>query len=197
MDKPAFATFNVTAAFPSMESAREAIKALEVAGVDGSQISLLGRDAAEVRPEDENVHVTGEHPDRETADDQMIDKQQRTAAMGVGAGGAAGAAVGALAGLATFAIPGLGAAVGAGVLAMAAGGAWAGAGVGLATTAYANIQQSQAWEHTFAAVEAGRVVVGVHAEDRAVVDEASATLRDEGGQDVTWYDSSGTQIDVT
>jgi hypothetical protein len=100
----------VSRVYDSYSQAKQAVAAVEAAGVPSSEISLLA-----------NKYVSAEHEDVEDVSDT---------AKGAGIGGALGAGTGLLAGLGMLAIPGLGPVVAAGWLASTAAGAAAGAATG-------------------------------------------------------------------
>jgi hypothetical protein len=96
--------------YDSYAQAREAVRAVEAAGVPSTDVSLVA-----------NKYVSAEHAD--------VDEVSG-AAKGAGIGGALGGGAGLLAGLGLLAIPGLGPVVAAGWLASTAVGAAAGAATG-------------------------------------------------------------------
>jgi hypothetical protein len=165
--RPTFAPHNVLAAFPDMQRAREAIDALERAGIEAAKISLLGPAAEEA----------AENLDTRERDAGMAGRVGSRATMGAVAGGATGGLAGFLAGLAAFAIPGVGPVLGAGVWAATIGGAVAGGSVGGVIGGYSAVDMSEAYELTYDSVRAGRVVVGVHSEDPAHVEKGEEVLR--------------------
>lgn len=184
IDEATFATYNVTAAFPGMESARGAIESLERTGVAGSRISLLGKqaeEAAEVR-------------DTAQRDEATIEEGMRATIGGAAAGTGIGAAAGFVAGAAVFGIPGIGPAVGAGIWALTLGGAAAGGGVGFTAGAMANMKQSQAWELTLQEVSDGLVVVGVHTHDRDEFSSAVEALRGAEPTRMHQFDNAGNEL---
>lgn len=145
------ASHNVVAALPSLEAARATIVELERAGVPPGAIALLGA----------------------ATDDPVARSDGPSAAVGGAAvrGAVAGAAgAGVLGAVTSVAVPGLGPLIAAGLWAV--GGAAAGGVVGGVAAAGG----SDAWHHTFAAVESGNVAVGVHADDAGVVDLAADVL---------------------
>lgn len=97
-NRQGFAQHNLTAAFPGMEEARDALDALEAAGVESSKISLLGPRAEEA----------AEETDTRGRDLEVTKDVGKKVAAGAAAGSAVGGAAGFLAGLAAFAIPGVG-----------------------------------------------------------------------------------------
>jgi hypothetical protein len=99
----------VTGLFGSYSDARDAVTALEAAGIPSSDISLVGREV------DESTNAGA------------------GAKTGAGVGAALGGAGGLLAGLGIMAIPGVGPVVAAGWLVSTLAGAIAGAAVGTAT----------------------------------------------------------------
>ncbi|MDQ3028550.1 MAG: hypothetical protein M3R09_00665 [Actinomycetota bacterium] len=179
-----FADHNAIATFPDLPAAREAIGALEDRGVDGSHISLLGRQGEKAV----------EDPDTAGRDERMMDTHAKTAAGGIVGGAGVGGAVGFLAGIAAFGIPGVGPAVAGGIWALTLGGAAAGSGVGLAATSYAKIKQSEAWDLTYDTVSNGQVVVGVHTADESELEPAVGVLREHGSGDVTHFDGEGNRL---
>src|SRR5437016_7765152 len=101
MARDQLSQFNVVATYPDMDTARKALKALERAGVDGDDISLLGRQADVVAAEEDtrerDAHLTGD-----------VTKK-------VAEGGAIGTVAGAVVGTVAFLIPGVGPGIGAGI----------------------------------------------------------------------------------
>jgi hypothetical protein len=166
-NRQGFAEHNVTAAFPGMEEARAALSALEAAGVESSEISLLGPRAEEA----------AEEADTRTRDLEATKDVGKKVAVGAAAGSAVGGAAGFLAGLAAFAIPGVGPVIGAGVWAATIGGAVAGGSVGGVVAGVGSIDVSEAWELTYQSVREGRVVVGVHSDDAEEVERAEQVLQ--------------------
>lgn len=153
------AAHNVVAAVADLDTARSALLALERAGVPMESLALLG-----ARPD----------PDGGSA----APLGGRLAAT-AGAGAVAGSAIGALVALT---VPGIGPAVGAGM--WAAAGATAGGVVG----GMSGISGSEAWRHTFEAVDAGNVAVGVHSEDPDVAAVAFDALSEFGVLAINRFD---------
>ena len=175
------ADFNVVATFPDMDAAREALDALGRAGIAAEDISVLGQSVDEARSD----------PDTRLRDlDATADIAKRA-----GAGAAAGGALGALAGAAAFVIPGVGPVVGMGLLAAAAAGTAAGASVGGMVGGVAGLSLEDDWDLTFHEdLRAGRVLVAVHAADKADVDKAAEVLGDEKSDQLQWLDSEGRKL---
>jgi hypothetical protein len=138
-----------------MEEARAALDALEAAGIESSEISLLGPRAEEA----------AQDSDTRSRDLEATKDVGKKVAAGAAAGSAVGGTAGFLAGLAAFAIPGVGPVIGAGVWAATIGGAVAGGSVGGVVAGVRSIDVSEAWELTYQTVREGRVVVGVHSDD--------------------------------
>lgn len=157
------AEHNVVATFADMDKARKAMDALGRAGIEGEDISLLGRAAEEARTD----------PDTRLRDlDATADIAKRA-----GVGAAAGGTLGAIAGAAAFVIPGVGPVIGMGLLAAAAGTA-AGASVGGMVGGVAGFSLDDSWDLTFQeSIREGRVLVAVHAADRSDVDKAAEVFR--------------------
>src|SRR5690606_4955256 len=102
--------------------ARDAVRALEAAGVPHGDISILASNADNVYDEKDNTF-----PDRDLDGN---DDRAEAAGGGAGIGAVAGGAVGALTGLGIMAIPGVGPIVAAGWLVATLTGAVAGAATG-------------------------------------------------------------------
>jgi hypothetical protein len=183
-EKPAFAPHNVVAVFPGMPEAREALDALEAAGIDAAEISLLGPAAEEA----------AEQADTRERDAGMAGRVGKRATVGALAGGATGGFAGFLAGLAAFAIPGVGPVIGAGVWAATIGGAVAGGSVGGVIGGYAAVDMNEAYELTYESVRAGRVLVGVHSEDPAHADKGDEVLRKLDPLSIDRFDKSGRRL---
>lgn len=144
--------YNVVAVVSSLDEARNAVLALEKAGFS-DEISLLG---AEQAPDDGSA-------------DPDLDSVGKNIATGAATGGVVAGVAGAAA---SVVIPGIGPAIAAGIWAIA------GAGAGGVLGGVQTLGDSPAWRETFAAVESGNVVVGVHSDDPAAVDDASEVLAD-------------------
>lgn len=183
-DEAALADYNVTACFPDMDTARQAIEALEHAGVPGSHISLLGPQAEEA------AAVT----DTSQADARIGEEAVRATVGGAAAGAGVGGAVGFMAGAIAFGIPGVGPAVGAGIWASVLGGAAAGGGVGFTAGAMAKMKQSQAWELTLQEVSDGYVVVGAHTDHADELDDAIEALRRHDPRTLHRFDAEGNEV---
>jgi hypothetical protein len=172
---------NVVATCPDMETARKAITALERAGVDGDNVSLLGRQADVVAREedtrDRDAHLTGD------------------VAKKVGEGGALGTVAGAIAGTVAFVIPGVGPGIGAGIWAATLGGAIAGGAVGGVAGGVSAIPQTEDWELTYDDVRDGKVLVVTHAEDAAEADKQAEVLSAHNPLKLERFDEHGKRID--
>jgi hypothetical protein len=184
MQGTGLAEHNVVASFPDMESGAAAVDALERGGIDGASISLLGKAVEEAAAETETTE----------RDAGVAERVGKRAAIGAAAGTAAGGLTGFLAGLAAFAIPGVGPVVGTGVWAATAAGAVAGGGVGGVVGGVSAIDMTEAWELTQEAVRAGRVMVGVHSEDRAISEKGEEILRRRDPLRVDRYDRQGRRV---
>lgn len=145
-----FAAHDVIATLPGMRAAREAVQALQMAGIDAAQVSLYGPTADEAAAD----------LDVRDADSRFADVMWRRTWVGGSLGACIGALVGALGGAAVL----------WGDLPAATGVLWAaivgtavlGLGTGAATGATSAAQMSRAWELTFHTVEDGAVGVAVH-----------------------------------
>lgn len=170
-----YGRFNVTARFRDMAAAQEAIELLEEQGIAGSNISLLGP-AAE---------AAAEAADTSGSDVDTLRKGTRATVGGGLLGTAIGAVLGFLVGLAAFG--GLSAAV----IALAIGLGVAGGGVGFTAGAMLRMKQSQAWELTLGETDTEPVIVGVHADEDAVVGQAVGILRETRAEEVRRDDGGG------
>jgi hypothetical protein len=146
----------VAASFPSMESARVAIEALENAGVDGDEIELLGQPADAAR-----TPTDPKGPDR-----RMALHLVRRVALGAVAGAVAGLVLGVLVGLvvagftdATDSRSGL-------ATAIAIVGVGIGTTLGILIAFERAIGLSDAWPLTFEDVPDGPVWVAVYTRAR-------------------------------
>jgi hypothetical protein len=183
-ERPTFAPHNVVAVFSGMPEARQALDALEAAGIDAAEISLLGPAAEEA----------GEHLDTRERDAGVTGRVGKRATVGAVAGGATGGLAGFLAGLAAFGIPGVGPVIGAGVWAATIGGAVAGGSVGGVIGGYSAVDMNEAYELTYESVRAGRVLVGAHSEDPAHVDKGEEVLRRLDPLSMDRFDRTGRRL---
>lgn len=181
--QPDFGQHNVMAVLAGMDVAREAIEALERAGIEANAISLLGREAEAA------AEPTREH--QREGDAAVTSEAGRTAAKSAAAGAGIGGAAGFLAGAAVFGIPGIGPVVGAGIWAATLGGAAAGAGVGFTAGGVAGVKESEAWGLTFEALREGKVVIGVHGEREDMVQRAADVLEGFEPQRLEYFDVEG------
>lgn len=172
------------ATYPNLESARDAITALERAGVEASTISLLGREA-------ELAHASSGE-DTMAADAGVSKDVTKVAVGGAAAGGVAGGVLGFLAGAAAFAIPGIGPVLGTGVWIATAAGATAGSILGGYFAGLSTIPQSEEWEATYQeSIRNGNVLVGVQSADNEKFDTVVDTMRKHDALAVDRYDASG------
>jgi hypothetical protein len=161
---------NLVAVFPVMEDARKGISALELAGIDGSLISLIGPKA------EESADVAATQVDVSSRDSDVAGDVAKSAAVGSAVGGATGF----LAGLAAFAIPGVGPVVGAGIWLAGLVGAIGGASVGGVAGGVSALPVSRDWELARESLQLGRTLVGVHSDAPEELDRAEAALRESG-----------------
>lgn len=185
LEQVSFASHNVIACYPDMDGARAGVEALERAGVNASNISLLGPAAEEA----------AEEPDTAERDERLMQKGGRATLGGAGVGAGVGGALGFLAGVAAFGIPGVGPVIGGGILAATIGGAAAGGGVGFTAGAMAQLKQSEAWELTLQDVREGNVVVGAHSDDPEDLEKAVDVLEGTGPEQLVRFDRDGNRLD--
>jgi hypothetical protein len=157
----------VSGLFETDAQAKDAVAALEDAGIASGEISLVSRDG----------------------------KAGSDAAEGVGIGSAVGGIGGLLAGLGAFAIPGIGPVVGAGWLATTVLGAAAGGVAGGLIGALTEAGVEERHAHVYAEhLRRGGALVTARVED-AEVDAAAAILGQSGSVDVedrrTDYEAGG------
>ena len=180
MAREKLSTYNVVATYPDMEAARKAFNALEAAGVDGDDMSLLGPQAdgaaAQADTRDRDAHLVGD-----------VGKHAVE-------GGAIGSVAGAIAGGVAFVIPGVGPAIGVGIWAATLGGAVAGGAVGGVAGGVGALNQSEDWELTYDDVGKGKVLVATHADDKADADRQEEILREAGPEKVGRFDEQGKRI---
>ena len=171
---------NVVATYPDMEAARKAFDALEKAGIDGDDMSLLGPHADEVAEEtdtrDRDAHLVGDVSHH------------------VVKGGAIGGVAGAVAGAVAFVIPGVGPAMGVGIWAATLGGAVAGGAVGGVAGGVSAVDYSEDWELTYDDVAEGKVLVATHADNPADADKQEKVLREASPLKVERFDERGKRI---
>ena len=136
----------ITKVYDSHEQARQAVSALEAAGIPSSGISLLA-----------NKNVSEKYADVDDVSE---------AATGAGIGAAVGGTAGLLAGLGLLAIPGVGPVVAAGWLASTAVGAAAGGATGGLIGALAEAGVPEEHAHVFSeAVRRGGTLLSVRTDD--------------------------------
>lgn len=173
----------VTRLFDNHVEALEAVAALEAAGFEREEISLVSNNA-------DNWHASrGDRTDRKAGDLNGDGENDIADGAGKGAatGGVLGAGAGVLAGLGMLAIPGLGPVVAAGWLASAAAAALGGAAVGGAAGgllgALKEAGHSDEDAHVYAeSVRRGGTLVSVRT-DEAEKGRAEALLDDRRGFD--------------
>jgi len=179
-----FRRYNVLAVLPTLDAAREAMNALQRAGIESGNTSLLG-------PSME----AAEH-DLETneKDRGVIGDVTKATTIGGVAGGAIGGVTGFLAGLAAFAIPGVGPAIGTGLWVSSIGGAVLGSGVGGMLGGVSKINAGDAWELTYE-LKNGRAIVGVHSDDERLVQRGAEILKDQSPVSMGFFDEDGRHTD--
>src|SRR5438270_6011315 len=180
MAREQLSPYNVVATYSDMPAARKAFDALERAGVDGDDISLLGPHAdaaaAEQETRERDAHLVGD----------VTGKSLK--------GGAIGSIAGAVAGTVAFVIPGVGPAIGTGIWVATLGGAVAGGAVGGVAGGVSAIDQSEDWELTYDDVRDGKVLVVTHAEDDADADRQEKVLEAHAPEKVERFDRQGKRI---
>src|SRR5437588_5927000 len=148
MARDVLARHNVVATYPRLEEARAALGALERAGYDADDISVLGP----------QIDEAAASPDTRERDAAVTARVGKTAGTGTAIGTVAGGVAGFVAGAVAFGIPGVGPAVGAGVWAATLGGAVAGGSVGGVAGGVAGAHLHEDWELTYQSVRDGKVL---------------------------------------
>ena len=185
MAREKFADYNIVATFQDMETARKAISALERGGIEGVNISLLGQ----ARDEAEST------VDEVQRDAGAVGDVTKAAAVGAATGTGAGALAGLVGGLMAFGIPGVGPFIGSAIWAATLGGAGVGAAIGGLVGGTAATNQSESWEATYQeSVRSGRVLVGVHSDDRADIDPARDILQGQDALNIEVFDAQRRRI---
>ena len=173
---------NVVATFSDLDAARDALEALNMAGLDADDISLLGRQAQDVESD----------ADTRLRDLDTTGDLAKHAAVAGGAGTVAGGIVGAIA----FALPGLGPVIGTGIWAAVAGGAVAGGAVGGMVGAINATELGPEWEVSYGdSLRSGRVLLAVHARDDDDAQKAAEVLQEKGAEQVDHLDEEGKPLE--
>jgi outer membrane lipoprotein SlyB len=180
MAREQLSRYNVVATFPDMAAARKAFDGLEAAGIDGDDMSLLGRTAdaaaAATDTRERDAHLVGEVSQKAVK------------------GSAIGSVAGAIAGTVAFVIPGVGPGIGAGIWAATLGGAVAGGAVGGVAGGVSALDQGEDWELTFDDVAEGKVLVATHAADENEANIQERVLREHNPSKVERFNESGKRI---
>ena len=179
-------TATISRLYPSYREARDAVRALEGAGLKHGDISILVSNADGSYDEKNKTF-----PDRDL---DGKDDRAEAAGTGAGIGAAAGGAVGALTGLGLMAIPGVGPIVAAGWLVATLTGAAAGAATGGVVGALTQAGVSDEDAHVYAeGLRRGGALVSARVNDadagrlQSLMDRSSIALADRA----TAYRSSG------
>lgn len=167
-NEPVFAPHDVIATFERMSAARRAIQAIQMAGVDASQISLYGPAAEEAAAD---LAVSD-------ADARFTAVMWRRTWIGALIGVVVGCALGVVG--AWVALRGVGPGATAVFWAAVVGTAVLGLGTGAATGAASAAQMSRAWELTFHTVAPGSVGVAVHTGDAREARRVESVLARQG-----------------
>jgi hypothetical protein len=119
-------TAKISRLYPDYQTAQNAARALEAAGVDNGDISIVANNA-DNRYKDDRVDTVDVHHDK---DRNGVDDRKEGARTGASVGGLAAGAAGLAAGVGLLAIPGIGPIVAAGWLASTLAGVVAGGAAG-------------------------------------------------------------------
>lgn len=173
---------NVVGTFSDLDRARDVLTALGNAGIDGDDVSLVGKQVED---------VTSDTDTRLRDLDSTADLAKKSAT-----GATAGSVLGGIAGAAAFVIPGVGPVIGAGIFAAAAGGAIAGGVVGGMMGAVGATEFGPEWEVSYGnPLREGKVLVAVHARDDEEAASAEKVLREQGAERITHIDAQGKPLD--
>ncbi len=187
MARERLAAFNIVATYQDLEQAREAILAVQRAGINADDISVLGRQIEEARDVSER--------DASASETGVMADVTKAAVKGTAAGVAAGGALGFLAGALAFGIPGIGPVLGTGIWAATIGGATLGGGVGAHLGGVAALSESEEWTLTYQdELRSGHVLVAVHAEERGAHDRAVEALRKNDPVNLEEFDEQGQRL---
>jgi hypothetical protein len=185
MPREQLAAYNAVATFEDMARAREAMLALEGGGIDGDDISLLGRAAEEV----------ASNPDPRERDARSTAEVAKAGALGATAGAGVGAVAGFVGGALAFGIPGIGPVVGSAIWAATLGSAGTGAAIGGLVAGTAVIGQSEGWAESYQeTIRSGRVLVGVHTDTREHLEKAEKILTEHGALNIERLDAGGKRL---
>jgi hypothetical protein len=166
--RPPYAPYNVVAAFPDMQSGREAMEALGTAGIDGNDISLTGPAARE----------TAERDETREGETKLLRHVFLHAAAKSSIGAVVGAILGVVIGV-TIALPAMDADNSfVNILGCAAFGAFIGSIPGALIGYVSSLQPAQPWILTFQESANGAAIVGVHTEHKDQADTAVEVLRE-------------------
>lgn len=139
-------TITINRLFDDHAAAMEAVRRLEAAGLQSSDISIVSNNADNWYSSDNGRNASG----RVDRDRDGVDDRAEAAGTGAGVGAALGGAGGLLAGLGILAIPGIGPVVAAGWLASTALGLAAGAAAGGLIGALTQLGVPEEEAHTYA-----------------------------------------------
>ncbi len=184
-------TVTISRLYDNHNDAQQAVRRLESAGVQHSDISIVANNSDSWFNNDKKV-------DR---DRDGVDDRAEGAGKGAGIGAGIGGTAGLLAGLGLLAIPGLGPVVAAGWLAATAAGAAAGAATGGIVGALTQAGVSSEDAHSYAeGVRRGGTLVSARVADtdrsrlEAILNESGVNLRD---RSAAWQKAGWKSFDAT
>jgi hypothetical protein len=182
-EKGRTAKHNVVAAFPNMEMAQEAIGALEWAGIEANEISLLGKAAVEAAEKSAHSSETSER------DAEVATRVGGRAAFGAVTGGIAGGAIGLAVGVVLFVLADVGPTFGVAVAGVI--GTVAGFIIGGIFGGESGLTISRASKLSMEDIGDQRVLVGVHSDNPEDVQKGAEVLRGKRPLDLNVFDESG------
>lgn len=175
-------TVTISRLYDEYSAASQAVRDLEAAGLNHSDISIIANNADNWYRDDRGRKTDRVDRDRDGTDDRV-----EGAEAGAGIGAAVGGTAGLLAGLGVLAIPGIGPVVAAGWLAALGAGALAGGVTGGIIGALTQSGVSKEEAHVYAeGVRRGGTLVSARVPDdqrtryEAIMDRAAVNIRDRG-----------------
>lgn len=170
--------YNAVAKFPDMARARQAMDALQRAGIEAAEVTIEGRAA-------ERAAARTDTSDR---DARVAEHVGSRAALGAVIGIAVGAAVGLMAGIVVLDLST------ASVVAATISAAVAGGAVGGVLGGVSSADLAEEWELTHDPAARGPVLVVVHSDDPEEIDRAAGVLRDKEPVQIERLDAEGHRL---
>lgn len=170
--------YNAVAEFPDMARARQAMDALQRAGIEASKVSIEGR----------AVERAASHTHTSDRDARVAEHVGSRTGLGALIGLAVGAAVGLIAGTLVLDLST------GGIVAATISTAVAGGAVGGVLGGVTSADLAEEWELTHDPDAPGPVLVVVHSDDPEEINHAAGVLRDKGPVHIERLDSEGHRL---